>query len=162
MKLLEWKTGKLRKIPNHQHDSGLTDCISLRDEVVVVSGYDLDTGTAALNFLYREPEQGDLSYLTSLSDGEAGRVVSLSTRKADGRFHIITGGHRVNIWSSLTNRSQAEENLLRAQARTLVCSQTLSDSEVSEDEAPASSEDSTGARNKLNDKSSGFCNCNLM
>lgn len=128
----------------------------------MVSGYDLDTGSAALNLLYRDPELGDLNYLASLSDGEASRVISLTARREQGRLLIISGGHRVKIWSSLTESGQDQENVIRAQARTLVCSQTLSDSELSEDETPVGSEDSTRARNKLNDKSSGFCNCNLM
>ena len=162
MKLLEWKTGNLRKIPNHQNDSGLTDCLSLTEDLLVVSGYDLDTGSAALNLLYRDPELGDLSYLASLSDGEASRVISLSARLDRGALLIISGGHRVKIWSSLAESGQDQENVIRAQTRTLVCSQTLSDSELSEDEAPVGSEDSTRTRNKLNDKSSGFCNCNLM
>ena len=87
----------------------------------MVSGYDLDTGSAALNLLYRDPELGDLSYLASLSDGEASRVISLSARLDRGALLIISGGHRVKIWSSLAESGQDQENVIRAQTRTLVC-----------------------------------------
>lgn len=159
LKLLEWKTGKLKKIANHPSDFGLTDCISETGDVLVVSSYDLDTGCGGLNILYREPQQPDLTYLATLCDGETSRVVSLACREDQGELSILTGGHQVKLWTR--RAADSEENLLRAGVRSLVCSQAASDSELSEDETPPAyrSQEQAGP---FCDKKSGFCNCNLM
>ena len=165
LKCLEWRAGRLRKIPNHPHDFGLTDCLSQTEDVLVVSGYDLDNGCAALNLLYRDAEQQDLIYLASLSDGQTPRVLSLAARQDRGRVHILTGGQQVKLWTKLTTTGEDDENVVKAEARSLVCSQTLSESELSEDDSPLSppgSDDPIASGNILNDKTSGFCNCNLM
>merc|ERR1711953_203679 len=44
LKVLEWKTGQLSKVPNHEEDFGFTDCLSETGDLLVVSSYDLDTG----------------------------------------------------------------------------------------------------------------------
>ena len=154
---MEWKTGKLSKIPNHSQDFGLTDCISETEGFLVVSSYDLDTGCGAVNLLYRDPELQDLTYLASLADGETGRVVSLTSREQDGRFSLVTGGHQVRLWTRLPPGSEAGG--LRAEVRSLISSQSGSESELSEDESQGSQEQ---PGSPFSDKNSGFCNCNLM
>ena len=163
LKVLDWKTGRLSKVPNHEEDFGLTDCLSQTGELLVVSSYDLDTGYGALNLLHRDLQhQQDLTYLATLCDQETSRILSVSARQEDG-LKIITAGQEVKLWSRLGPDSQGQEVGVKATVRSLVSSQTLSDSELSEDEIEGiSSGNQTIPGGPHNDKTSGFCNCSLM
>ena len=163
LKVLEWKTGQLSKVPNHEEDFGFTDCLSETGDLLVVSSYDLDTGCGALNLLHRDPQhQQELTYLATLSDQETSRILSVSAREEDGLLRIITAGQEVKLWSRLGPDSQGQEDVVKATVRSLVGSQTLSDSELSEDEIEGSSSNQTVPGAPFNDKTSGFCNCSLM
>merc|ERR1711953_416993 len=161
LKVLEWKTGQLSKVPNHEEDFGFTDCLSETGDLLVVSSYDLDTGCGALNLLHRDPQhQQELTYLATLSDQQTSRILSVSAREEDGLLRIITAGQEVKLWSRLGPDSQGQEDVVKATVRSLVSSQTLSDSELSEDEIEgSSSSNQTLLRGPYNDKTSGFCNC---
>merc|ERR1711874_202410 len=163
LKVLEWKTGRLSKVPNHEEDFGFTDCLSQTGDLLVVSSYDLDTGYGGLNLLHRDLQhQEDLTYLATLCDQETSRILSVSARQEDG-LKIITAGQEVKLWSRLGPDSQGQEEGVKATVRSLVSSQTLSDSELSEDEIEgSSSSNQTLLGGPYNDKTSGFCNCSLM
>ena len=123
----------------------------------MVSSYDLDTGCGAVNLVYRDTELQDLTYLATLGDGETGRVVSLASREEDGRFNLVTGGHQVRLWTRLPPGSEAGS--VRAEVRSLISSQSGSESELSDDDSQGIQEESG---HPFSDKKSGFCNCNLM
>ena len=163
LKVLNWKTGRLSKVPNHEEDFGFTDCLCETGDLLVVSSYDLDTGCGGLNLLHRDLQHGqDLTYLASLSDQDTSRVLSVSARQDEGEVKILTAGQEVKLWSRLGPDSRGQEDVLKATARSLVGSQTLSDSELSEDEIEGSSTNQTVPGAPFNDKTAGFCNCSLM
>ena len=164
LKVLDWKAGRLSKVPNHEEDLGLTDCLCESGALLVVSCYDLDTGCGGLNLLHRDPQQQqDLTYLATLCDQQTSRILSVSATQEEGLLKVLTAGQEVKLWSRVPADCQGQENVLKATARSLESSQTLSDSELSEDEIegnPGSHPTSPGA--PFSDKTSGFCNCSLM
>ena len=165
LKVLEWKTGRLSRVPNHEEDFGFTDCLSeTGGDLLVVSSYDLDSGCGALNLLNKQQEEEEeLTYLATLSDQQTSRILSVSAREEEGSLEIITAGLEVKLWSRLRPDSQARgEDVWKASVRSLVGSQALSDSELSEDEIEGSSGHQTVPGAPFNDKTSGFCNCSLM
>merc|ERR1739848_36798 len=163
LKVLEWKTGRLSKVPNHEEDFGFTDCLCETGDLLIVSSYDLDTGCGGLNLLHRDLQhQPDLTYLATLSDHQTSRILSVSARQDEAGLKIITGGQEVKLWSRLAPDSQAQEDVLKATTRPLVSSETLSDSELSEDEIEGTSGNQTIPGGPFSDKTSGFCNCSLM
>ena len=164
---MEWKTGRLSRVPNHEEDFGFTDCLSeTGGDLLVVSSYDLDTGCGALNLLLnnqQEEEEENLTYLATLSDQQTSRILSVSAREEEGLLEIITAGQEVKLWTRLGPDSRARgEDVWKASVRSLVGSQALSDSELSEDEIEGSSGHQTVPGAPFNDKTSGFCNCSLM
>merc|ERR1712154_254504 len=102
-------------------------------------------------------ERVKATYLATLCDQTTSRILSVSTRQEDGLMKIITAGQEVKLW---TRQDQGEG--VKATVRSLVSSQTLSDSELSEDEIEGSSDNQTVTGGPHNDKTSGFCNCSLM
>jgi len=163
LKVLDWKTGRLSKVPNHEEDVGLTDCLCETGDLLAVSCYDLDTGCGGLNLLHRDPQQQpDLTYLTTLCDQQTSRILRVSARQDEGLVRILTAGQEVKLWSRLPPDCQGQEDVLRATARSLVSSQTLSDSELSEDETEGNPSNQTIPGGPHSDKTSGFCNCSLM
>jgi len=162
LKVLDWKTGRLSKVPNHEDDFGFTDCLTVTEDLLVVSSYDLDTGYGGLNLLHQDLQhQHDLTYMATLCDQTTSRILSVSARQEDGLLKIITAGQEVKLWSRLAD-SQGQGEGVKATVRSLVSSQTLSDSELSEDEIEGSSDNQSVPGGPYNDKTSGFCNCSLM
>ena len=163
LKVLEWKTGRLSKVPNHEEDFGFTDCLCETEDLLIVSSFDLDTGCGGLNLQHRDLQhQPDLTYLATLTDHQTSRILNISARQDEGLLKIITAGQEVKLWSRLAPNSQGQEDVLKATTRSLASSQTMSDSELSDDEIEGNSGNRTIPGGPFSDKTSGFCNCSLM
>ncbi|XP_078615000.1 uncharacterized protein LOC144884049 isoform X4 [Branchiostoma floridae x Branchiostoma japonicum] len=95
IKVLDWKSGTMQKLPNHLRGFGSTDSmVAVEGALLVSSGYDLDTGIGYLNV--RSLPSGE--YLASLCDDEAGRLTCVAHTKVTNRHRFVTGGSELLVW----------------------------------------------------------------
>ncbi|XP_078696146.1 uncharacterized protein LOC144924621 isoform X2 [Branchiostoma floridae x Branchiostoma belcheri] len=95
IKVLDWKSGTVQKLPNHLRGFGSTDSmVAVEGTLLVSSGYDLDTGIGYLNV--RSLPSGE--YLASLCDDEAGRLTCVAHTKVTNRHRFVTGGSELLVW----------------------------------------------------------------
>ncbi|XP_071109247.1 WD repeat-containing protein 5-like isoform X2 [Haliotis cracherodii] len=95
IKLLEWKRGIVKKLPNHTDEFASTDAICCFEDLLVASSYDLDNGLGYINI--RSLPHGD--YLATLDDEDTERIICLGcARTKSGNLVLVTGGMQLKVW----------------------------------------------------------------
>ncbi|XP_067658927.1 WD repeat-containing protein 5-like [Haliotis asinina] len=108
IKLLEWKRGIVKKIPNHTDEFASTDAICCFEDLLIASSYDLDNGLGYINI--RSLPHGD--YLATLDDEDTERIICLGcARTKSGNLVLVTGGLQLKVWEidAVHSPSQEEE-----------------------------------------------------
>ncbi|XP_046562373.1 LOW QUALITY PROTEIN: uncharacterized protein LOC124271321 [Haliotis rubra] len=108
IKLLEWKRGIVKKLPNHTDEFASTDAICSFEDLLIASSYDLDNGLGYINI--RSLPHGD--YLATLDDEDTERIVCLGCgRTKSGNLVLVTGGMQLKVWEidAVHSPSQEEE-----------------------------------------------------
>ncbi|KAK7478167.1 hypothetical protein BaRGS_00030614, partial [Batillaria attramentaria] len=89
LKLLDWRTGLVRKLANHTTGFAYTDALCLYDNLLFSTSYDLDKGTGYVNV--RQWPSGE--YLASLNDEFTERILCIGcTQLSSGNLLVVCGG----------------------------------------------------------------------
>eukprot|EP00088_Acartia_fossae_P005743 TRINITY_DN12591_c0_g1_i5.p1 TRINITY_DN12591_c0_g1~~TRINITY_DN12591_c0_g1_i5.p1 ORF type:complete len:265 (+),score=35.89 TRINITY_DN12591_c0_g1_i5:65-796(+) len=100
MKMLDWKKSTVHKFANHTTDQGFTDAIIGTKDVMIATGYDVDSGCGQLN-IYKHRVDQIPQYLATLPDSDTDRISVMSLAESvDGNVWIVTGGQYLKIWTS--------------------------------------------------------------
>ena len=167
IKVMDWRKGILRKLPNHVENIGFTDCVQHSGDILAASYYDIDTGSGGIN-IFNDNKDEDPEYLVSLTDEETSRVLSLDIQSdPEGNILMISGGRELKMWKRCldTNNRGEDDVVVRARVGHMFTDGGLttgaSESEMSEDEMISSFNEANN-RTAVLEKKSGFCNCSLM
>jgi len=171
LKSINWKEGLINKYANHVEDVGFTDSVSVHEEFLVASTYDIDNGEGGIN-VFIETEMTSLKYAATLMDGNTKRISGLRAKYKNGVLTIISCGHEVKLWrQNSSNVSKFKEGSTSIRGGVLSIDKGLICDSGSEEELDSDMEDSTQNRNESNDtenegpfnrKQSSFCNCTTM
>jgi len=177
IKAIDWKKGKLRKIANHAEDVGFTDAVAVAGDLLVASTYDIDTGQGGLNLFYELPEGGQIpKYVATLMDGDTTRISSLRAKISNGSLTVISCGQEVKLWRQEVGKSQkSKDGSTSIRGCVLKLDKGLVYDSGSDGELDSDGEDGlvrsvsvgvgvgVGERSvPFDQKSTGFCNCNIM
>ncbi|KAK3104936.1 hypothetical protein FSP39_013481 [Pinctada imbricata] len=145
IKVLNWKTGKVRKLPNHCEDFGVTDCIVRHNQCLLSSAYSLDSGLGYVNIREFIGEK----YLTSLNDTDTERVISLCcTMAPDGALIVVTAGMQLKVWTEVNNNQRHKDYYhVKANYNVKLNIQAL-DSDVESDFESSQSDDENDSFNQ--------------
>uniref|UniRef100_T1IJC2 Uncharacterized protein n=1 Tax=Strigamia maritima TaxID=126957 RepID=T1IJC2_STRMM len=106
VKMLNWENGDVNKFPNHLRQFGATDAICTSGKEVLCSSYNLDYGYGSINVRHLPGNE----YLTSLGDGQTGRILSMSATKTEnGKLRFVTGGIELKNWEAIGIKKPKQE-----------------------------------------------------
>ncbi|XP_061189590.1 uncharacterized protein LOC133197526 isoform X2 [Saccostrea echinata] len=109
IKALSWKSGLVHKLGNHNEDFGITDSMTIKDDILISSAFCLDTGLGYINVRNSDGEK----YLASLNDGETDRIMSVCCFKmAEDAFAVVSAGVQLKVWIKTS-----DSRYIRADAR---------------------------------------------
>ncbi|XP_041377384.1 F-box/WD repeat-containing protein 7-like [Gigantopelta aegis] len=107
IKVLDWKKGVARKLPNHTEEFASTDALYCNNNLLISSSYDIDVGRSYINV--RSLPRGD--YLTSLDDENTNRILCVSCGKLNsGKMVVVSGGAQLKLWEVVANRPDVADD----------------------------------------------------
>ncbi|KAK3571884.1 hypothetical protein QTP86_020568 [Hemibagrus guttatus] len=103
IRVLNWRTGTMRRLTNHSSTAGVTDCVNQIPRLLVASCFDLTSGGNALN-LFSLPE---CRYLVSLTSSDLSRIPCFAAwLTPSGGHRWVTGGRDLTVWEQLTGNGK--------------------------------------------------------
>ncbi|BFZ23778.1 hypothetical protein BsWGS_26817 [Bradybaena similaris] len=118
IKILDWKKGLVRKVPNHTDNFSFTDALCCHGDLLLSSSYDLDDAVGYINVRSSKT----LEYLASFEHLDTERIVCLDFGylTAD-RMFVVSGGMELLLWEVLPpgadsrspNEDTTEEDLFK-------------------------------------------------
>ncbi|XP_058245283.1 uncharacterized protein si:ch211-154o6.3 isoform X2 [Hemibagrus wyckioides] len=98
IRVLNWRTGTMRRLTNHSSTAGVTDCVNQIPGLLVASCFDLTSGGNTLN-LFSLPE---CRYLVSLTSSDLSRILCFAAwLTPSGGHRWVTGGRDLTVWEQL-------------------------------------------------------------
>ncbi|XP_060586643.1 uncharacterized protein LOC132742294 [Ruditapes philippinarum] len=141
LKILTWKKGLVKKLPNHKEEFGMTDAICCHGNLMMTSAYDLDNGNGYINVFDISAEP---SYIATLDCSNTRRILDICCyRDINGNLSIVTAGIDLLVWKQVSDGSE-DEDTVRTQFIHTLCevaedSDIESDVEFTESESEADS-----------------------
>eukprot|EP00105_Crassostrea_gigas_P022782 XP_011442426.1 PREDICTED: F-box/WD repeat-containing protein pof1-like [Crassostrea gigas] len=99
VKALNWKSGLVHKLGNHNEEFGITDSLACCEGLLLASAFCLDKGLGYINVRSAEGEK----YFCSLDDGETDRIMSICSSKLSDSWVIISAGVQLKVWNQTSN-----------------------------------------------------------
>lgn len=99
VKALNWKSGLVHKLGNHNEEFGITDSLACCEGLLLASAFCLDKGLGYINVRFAEGEK----YFCSLDDGETDRIMSICSSKLSDSWVIISAGVQLKVWNQTSN-----------------------------------------------------------
>ncbi|KAF7708242.1 platelet-activating factor acetylhydrolase IB subunit alpha isoform X2 [Silurus meridionalis] len=98
IRVLNWRTGTMRRLTNHSSTAGVTDCVNQIPGVLIGSCSDLASGDNTLN-LFSLPQ---CRYLVSLTSSDVPRILCFAWwLTPSGGHRWVTGGCELTVWEQL-------------------------------------------------------------
>merc|ERR1712051_644997 len=150
MGAIDWRQGKLHKVPNHTENVGFTDCLTSAGDLLISSNFDIDTGLGGVN-LFLSGVEGAVKYLATLSDLDTGRISHVSVGRSDSsKIALVTAGQELKLW---TLKTAGTKRASSTDVRSCVLSlseNTIQDSGSDEEEDEEEGSDNNGVRAAFN------------
>ncbi|KAM9487710.1 uncharacterized protein Hap1MRO34_004872 isoform 1-T1 [Clarias gariepinus] len=153
IRVLNWRTGAMRRLTNHSSTAGVTDCVNQIPGLLVGSCFDLATGANTLN-LFSLPQ---CRYLVSLTSSELPRILCFAAwLTPSGGHRWVTGGRDLTVWEQLPGNFKKRGDVNARRDARLDSSLAESDGDSQEEESEADNdededEDEAAAGNDASD-----------
>jgi len=162
LKLLDWQHNRVHKFANHTSDQGFTDAISGSNQVMIASGFDVDTGCGQINMYM--PRQHQLPiYLTTLADNTTERICCVCMRESSsGDVTVVSAGYDIKVWKykNNSNTTSNQHPVIKGCVLSLGDTELIdSGTEDSDIEAPDTTTPHLGDAQLPVKPAAGFCNC---
>ncbi|XP_017324710.1 F-box/WD repeat-containing protein 7 isoform X2 [Ictalurus punctatus] len=145
IRVLNWRTGTMRRLTNHSSTAGVTDCVNQIPGVLVGSCFDLTSGESTLN-LFSLPQ---CRYLVSISSSDLPRLLCFAAWVTpSGGHRWVTGGRELTVWEQLPGnvKKRGDVNVRRDSRLDSTLAESDGDSqEESEDDDEDEDEESTAS-----------------
>lgn len=143
IRVLNWRTGTMRRLTNHSSTAGVTDCVNQIPGVLVGSCFDLTSGESTLN-LFSLPQ---CRYLVSISSSDLPRILCFAAwLTPSGGHRWVTGGRELTVWEQLPGnvKKRGDVNVRRDSRLDSTLAESDGDSqEESEDDDEDEDDEST-------------------
>ncbi|XP_015193449.2 uncharacterized protein [Lepisosteus oculatus] len=158
--VLDWRNGSVSRLANHGSVSGVSDCVTQTEGILIGSGFDLETGESSLN-LRSLP---DNRYLASLSWPESPRILCLATwLTPSGGHRWVTGGRSLTVWEQLpANTKKSDVQTRRLSPLDGPPLESGSDGEMTEEEESEEEYSSRDAAGKDTGPGTSWAHCVLL
>lgn len=162
IRVLNWRTGTMRRLTNHSSTAGVTDCVNQIPGVLVGSCFDLTSGESTLN-LFSLPQ---CRYLVSISSSDLPRLLCFAAWVTpSGGHRWVTGGRELTVWEQLPGnvKKRGDVNVRRDSRLDSTLAESDGDSqEESEDDDEDEDEESTASDGEEVSGSSWLLRCVLQ
>ncbi|XP_060777552.1 F-box/WD repeat-containing protein 7 isoform X2 [Neoarius graeffei] len=138
IRVLNWRTGTMRRLTNHSSTAGITDCVNQIPGVLVGSCFDLTSGENTLN-LFSLPQ---CRYLVSLTSSDVPRILCFAAwLTPSGGHRWVTGGLNLTVWEQLQGNVKKRGDVNARRDSRLDGSLAESDGDSQEEESEDDDED---------------------